>query len=163
MLSVSFCKFLQCLVFLLTSFFRGILQFISLFFLSLSALSPDQTAYFIGHWEDPAKTTQGLLQWPTDFSQDIQPVPCHSHNDYWRTISLHSALQAGCTSVEADVWLINDYDSDPQTPDQTRLCRSLIIKIFIVFFYITHFLQPLNSICFQLLKHYYTKTIDNIA
>lgn len=37
-----------------------------------------------------------------------QPVPCHSHNDYWRARPLLDALAVGCTSVEADVWLIDD-------------------------------------------------------
>lgn len=36
------------------------------------------------------------------------PVPCHSHNDYWRHIPLYSALTAGCVSVEADVWAEGD-------------------------------------------------------
>jgi hypothetical protein len=35
----------------------------------------------------------------------VLPVPCHSHNDYWRRVPLFSALYAGCTGVEADVWL----------------------------------------------------------
>lgn len=34
----------------------------------------------------------------------VVPIPCHSHNDYWRQQPLFSALEAGCTSVEADVW-----------------------------------------------------------
>lgn len=33
---------------------------------------------------------------------------CHSHNDYWRTVPLKSAITAGCSSVEADVWLYGD-------------------------------------------------------
>ncbi|KAL2887667.1 Altered inheritance of mitochondria protein 6 -like protein [Ceratocystis lukuohia] len=36
------------------------------------------------------------------------PLPCHSHNDYLRTRPLFDALEAGCTSVEADVWLRNN-------------------------------------------------------
>lgn len=84
------------------------MQSISLFFLTLAAVLPDQTAYFVDHWGDPSKTFKGLLRWPTDFSRDIQPVPCHSHNDYWREVPLYSALQAGCIGVEADVWLVED-------------------------------------------------------
>ncbi|OQD80498.1 hypothetical protein PENANT_c035G05473 [Penicillium antarcticum] len=34
----------------------------------------------------------------------VTPIRCHSHNDYWRHVPLHSALSAGCISVEADVW-----------------------------------------------------------
>jgi hypothetical protein len=74
----------------------------------VAAILPDQTAYFIDHWGDPGKISQGLLHWPTDFSQDIQPIPCHSHNDYWRKVPLFSALQAGCIGTEADVWLVKD-------------------------------------------------------
>ena len=46
-----------------------------------------------------------LSPWPHDFSRDIVPKPCHSHNDYWRTVPLFDALATGCTSVEADIWL----------------------------------------------------------
>ncbi len=60
------------------------------------------------HWGDPGKSSKGLLHWPTDFSRDIQPVPCHSHNDYWRKVPLYSAVQAGCIGVEADVWLVDN-------------------------------------------------------
>ena len=48
-----------------------------------------------------------MSTWSTDFSRDITPIPCHSHNDYWRKVPLYDALAAGCTSVEADVWLTN--------------------------------------------------------
>ncbi|KAF4469911.1 altered inheritance of mitochondria 6 [Fusarium albosuccineum] len=34
------------------------------------------------------------------------PIPCHSHNDYWRQTPLHSAILAGCVGVEADVWAV---------------------------------------------------------
>ncbi|CAG8898523.1 unnamed protein product [Penicillium egyptiacum] len=34
----------------------------------------------------------------------VIPIPCHSHNDYWRHVPLRSALHAGCISVEVDVW-----------------------------------------------------------
>jgi hypothetical protein len=49
-----------------------------------------------------------LGHWPTDELADINTVACHSHNDYWRQKPLFSALHAGCTSVEADVWLYNE-------------------------------------------------------
>lgn len=42
------------------------------------------------------------------FTHGVIPVPCHSHNDYWRRVPLYSALAAGCISVEADVWLDGD-------------------------------------------------------
>lgn len=48
---------------------------------------------------------------PTD---GVTPIPCHSHNDYWRAVSLFDALHVGCTSVEADIWL-------PQEENGTEL------------------------------------------
>lgn len=52
--------------------------------------------------------SQSVGHWPTDFTADVKPVPCHSHNDYWRKVPLYSAINAGCISVEADVWLFDD-------------------------------------------------------
>ncbi|KAL8725435.1 MAG: hypothetical protein Q9166_007367 [cf. Caloplaca sp. 2 TL-2023] len=59
----------------------------------------------IASWGAPGTPTQDQAHYPTDFSRDIVPIPCHSHNDYWRKVPLYDALEAGCTSVEADVWL----------------------------------------------------------
>lgn len=42
------------------------------------------------------------------FLHNVLPVPCHSHNDYWRRTPLYAALGSGCISVEADVWLFDD-------------------------------------------------------
>jgi hypothetical protein len=36
---------------------------------------------------------------------DIVPLRCHSHNDYQRKVPIVSALIAGCTGLEADIWL----------------------------------------------------------
>ncbi|KAI1072426.1 hypothetical protein LB507_003362 [Fusarium sp. FIESC RH6] len=38
----------------------------------------------------------------------ILPAPCHSHNDYWRLAPFHSAIDAGCIGIEADVWAVQD-------------------------------------------------------
>ncbi|KAF6840808.1 hypothetical protein CMUS01_03784 [Colletotrichum musicola] len=38
----------------------------------------------------------------------VVPIPCHSHNDYWRRVPVFSALQVGCVGIEADVWLYGD-------------------------------------------------------
>jgi hypothetical protein len=59
-------------------------------------------------WGNPGKAGQFLAHYPTDFTRDVQPVPCHSHNDYWRRIPLFEAIHYGCTSVEADVWKYGD-------------------------------------------------------
>lgn len=100
--------FLHLFNLVLTYCSRGIIQLVSIAFIFLTALFPDQAAWFRDHFGNPSKATKGLLHWPTDFSRDIQPVPCHSHNDYWRQYPLYSALKAGCIGVEADVWLIDD-------------------------------------------------------
>ncbi|ORY83013.1 hypothetical protein BCR37DRAFT_346768 [Protomyces lactucae-debilis] len=42
-----------------------------------------------------------------DYLRDVVPVSVHSHNDYWRDIPLITALSYGCSSIEADVWLVN--------------------------------------------------------
>ncbi|KAL8947372.1 MAG: hypothetical protein Q9222_006338 [Ikaeria aurantiellina] len=64
-------------------------------------------------WALPSPSTQqALTTWPTDFSRDITPIPCHSHNDYWRRVPLYDALAAGCTGVEADVWLDDKLKDD---------------------------------------------------
>lgn len=60
------------------------------------------------NWGKPGTGTEGLSWYPTDFLRDVVPIPCHSHNDYWRLVPLFSALRAGCTGVEADVWLFDD-------------------------------------------------------
>jgi hypothetical protein len=90
-------------------------------------------------WKPTGRFSPELGRWPTDFSADIQPVACHSHNDYWRKEPLFSALRAGCTGVEADVWL---FDQDlfvghsTQSLSPARTLRSL---------YINPLLEILNS------------------
>ena len=61
------------------------------------------------YFETPSHIPENLRHWPTDSTADIQTVRCHSHNDYWRKEPLFSALEVGCESVEADVWL---HDND---------------------------------------------------
>ena len=61
------------------------------------------------NWGKPGTGTEGLAWYPTNFTRDILPIPCHSHNDYWRRVPLFSALRAGCIGVEADVW---HFDND---------------------------------------------------
>jgi hypothetical protein len=63
---------------------------------------------FWPHWDEPGNPGERLGHYPTDFTRNVLPVPCHSHNDYWRRIPLFEAVHAGCTSVEADVWLLGD-------------------------------------------------------
>lgn len=62
----------------------------------------------IADWGKPGKIGEDLSSWPTDFSRDINPIPCHSHNDYWRLVPLYNAISAGCIGVEADIWLYDE-------------------------------------------------------
>ncbi|EKG16451.1 hypothetical protein MPH_06227 [Macrophomina phaseolina MS6] len=62
----------------------------------------------------PSYGSEGLLNYPTDFTRDIKPLPCHSHNDYWRRIPLYEAISYGCVGVEADVWLFPDQSEQPE-------------------------------------------------
>lgn len=75
-------------------------------------------------WGKPGKIGEGLSSWPTDFSRGINPIPCHSHNDYWRLVPLYSAISAGCVSVEADIWLFDQelyvgHSTASLTPNRT--------------------------------------------
>ncbi|KAI1335211.1 hypothetical protein F5Y15DRAFT_409229 [Xylariaceae sp. FL0016] len=78
---------------------------------SLWGIEDDPDKIF-GNWGQPGSGTQGLDWYPTDFLRDVVPVPCHSHNDYWRKVPVYSALHAGCVGIEADVWLLKDKGPD---------------------------------------------------
>ncbi|KAL8924390.1 MAG: hypothetical protein Q9172_002737, partial [Xanthocarpia lactea] len=56
------------------------------------------------HRIKPRNGEKSLTTWLID-SRDVIPISCHSHNDYLRHVPLFDALAAGCTGVEADVWL----------------------------------------------------------
>lgn len=57
------------------------------------------------HSTSTLASLQSLQPFPDDFTRGITPIPCHSHNDYWRYAPLLDAISAGCTSVEADIWV----------------------------------------------------------
>lgn len=59
-------------------------------------------------WGANGTGTEELAWYPTNFLQDVVPVPIHSHNDYLRKAPLFTAIRQGCTGVEADVWLFDD-------------------------------------------------------
>lgn len=48
---------------------------------------------------------------PHNVTSGVGPLPCHSHNDEWRTYPLYTALSAGCTSIEVDVWLFDGVEN----------------------------------------------------
>ena len=73
-----------------------------------SLIPPNEIEKTIASWGLSNYPTNSTATLPADFSRDITPIPCHSHNDYWRHVPLYDALAAGCVSVEADVWLSGD-------------------------------------------------------
>jgi hypothetical protein len=94
--------------------------------------------HIVASWTEPDANGAFKYEWRDDFSRDIVPKNCHSHNDYWRRVPLYAALAAGCTSIEADVWLTEEselrvgHSWASTTP--TRTLRTLfldpIAKIF---------------------------------
>lgn len=86
----------------------GMIQLLSLIGSVVILGLPDGVHRIVDSWGRPGKLGAGLASWPTDFTRDILPKPCHSHNDYWRTVPLYSAIEVGCIGVEADIWLFNE-------------------------------------------------------
>ncbi|KIW11947.1 hypothetical protein PV08_09220 [Exophiala spinifera] len=108
----------------------GLVEFITLACGVFFSFFPSEGLDNHGKLESSIDVSPALLQWPTDFSADVHAVACHSHNDYWRKEPLFSALRAGCTGVEADVWLYNEelyvgHTTASLTPQRTL--RSLYI------------------------------------
>lgn len=68
--------------------------------------------YVVEQWKRPSDSSTLLAPWRSDFTKDIVPLSCHSHNDYWRSVPLFEAVAAGCTGVEADIWLNKKAGSD---------------------------------------------------
>ncbi|CAL8574521.1 Altered inheritance of mitochondria protein 6 [Xanthoria parietina] len=91
-----------------TLIFLGLIQLFSVLGGLLIVFVPDGIHRILNQWGRLGHIGQGLSSWPTDFSRGILPKPCHSHNDYWRRVPLYSAIEAGCMSVEADVWLFRE-------------------------------------------------------
>ncbi|KAJ9610921.1 Altered inheritance of mitochondria protein 6 [Knufia peltigerae] len=87
---------------------RGILQCVAYVFGVLNALFPDDFDLVSKPFRDVLITPGSPGTWSEDPTTDVQPLMCHSHNDYWRREPLYQALRAGCTGVEADVWYFDD-------------------------------------------------------
>ncbi|ORY14297.1 hypothetical protein BCR34DRAFT_479650 [Clohesyomyces aquaticus] len=60
--------------------------------------------HIVDEWKEPTSSGAYTFEWREDFSRDIVPKNCHSHNDYWRRVPTYEALAAGCISIEADIW-----------------------------------------------------------
>lgn len=102
-----------------------------------AAASPWNTVDWLGqHFEKGESPAEIFSHWPTNYTGGVEPVRCHSHNDYWRDVPLFSALQAGCIGVEADVWLFGDEFYVGHTP--SSLASHLTLK--------TLYIQPLLDI-----------------
>ncbi|OCK74560.1 hypothetical protein K432DRAFT_272887, partial [Lepidopterella palustris CBS 459.81] len=94
-----------------------------------------------------------------DFTRGILPIPCHSHNDYWRHIPLLDAISAGCTSVEADIW-VSDRNSETKNASELYVghsTRSLTPERTLRLLY----LDPLAYILDQLNENTQNKEISN--
>jgi hypothetical protein len=109
----------------------GVFQFLTITFGAFMAFFPDDLDWVLDHWGDAGQPSEGLAHWPTDFTGDIRPVACHSHNDYWRKVPLYEAIHAGCIGVEADVWLFDEelyvgHNTYALTPNRTL--KSLYIN-----------------------------------
>ena len=89
-------------------FCSGVIQILNLLGTLVVLILPDGIHRIVESWGRPGHVGAGLSSWPTDFSRDIIPLPCHSHNDYWRKVPLFSAIEVGCIGVEADIWLFEE-------------------------------------------------------
>ncbi|KAG8530294.1 uncharacterized protein KY384_004796 [Bacidia gigantensis] len=82
----------------------GFVQLVSILIGLVSLVLPTGVDKIVRDWGRPGHLGAGLVHYPTDFSRDILPKACHSHNDYWRDVPLFSAIRSGCIGVEADIW-----------------------------------------------------------
>jgi hypothetical protein len=85
----------------------------SAFFILLNALLFAASSY----WDNAPIS-------PQEVARATVPIPCHSHNDYWRKVPVLSALHVGCIGIEADVWLDDDelfvgHDEGSLRPERT--------------------------------------------
>ncbi|KAF2473385.1 uncharacterized protein BDR25DRAFT_387595 [Lindgomyces ingoldianus] len=88
------------------------ITYISLVGALIRRLNPPRVSsglqHIVDNWKEPDANGAYQFEWRDDFSRDITPKNCHSHNDYWRSVPTYQALAAGCVSIEADIWLSGD-------------------------------------------------------
>ncbi|KAK6386149.1 Altered inheritance of mitochondria protein 6 [Exophiala oligosperma] len=82
----------------------GVLQALSSLNNLLEAVFPDGLDLISGPFKPPLRLEDGSLE---RLTAGVQPIMCHSHNDYFRAEPLYQAIRAGCTSVEADLWHVD--------------------------------------------------------
>ncbi|KAF2280213.1 uncharacterized protein EI97DRAFT_455126 [Westerdykella ornata] len=104
-----------CLIIAVVLLFLGSaagVTYVSLVGALIRRLSPARPHNGLQHvlenWKEPTAAGPYRFDWRDDFSRDVVPKNCHSHNDYWRDVPLYQALAAGCVGVEADIWLMQD-------------------------------------------------------
>ena len=85
-------------------------------------LFPDDVDYVLQRWN---KFDGRLSTWPNSDLSGIYPVACHSHNDYWQDVPLYNALKSGCSSIEADAWLLDSEIYVGHTPAELTNDRTL--------------------------------------
>lgn len=90
-----------------TLFISGLMQLFTLTTNAATVYFPDEVQWLVDRWGLPHSPSESVAHWPTDALGGTRPIACHSHNDYWHDVPLYSAIQAGCTSVEADIWLFD--------------------------------------------------------
>ncbi|RYE91684.1 MAG: hypothetical protein EOO77_47865, partial [Oxalobacteraceae bacterium] len=105
------------------NFASGLIHILN-FFLGYIPLLWDDPAASSLDWTVPGKASSDIAPHLLDITRDVTPIPCHSHNDYWRRVPLYDALRWGCTGVEADVWLFDDdlfvgHSTNALTKDRT--------------------------------------------
>ncbi|KAF2086564.1 hypothetical protein K490DRAFT_44386 [Saccharata proteae CBS 121410] len=87
---------------------------------------------FYGFRNDARELGTSSPNYPRSFLRNVLPIPCHSHNDYWRTTPLYSALGTGCISVEADVWIVDEVTYVGHTDsDLDRSVNGTLEKLYI--------------------------------
>ncbi|KLJ13791.1 hypothetical protein EMPG_11290 [Blastomyces silverae] len=85
----------------------GLVQFVALTLGAFVSFFPNDIERAIARSGRPGQPGEYLSHGPPDTTGGVIPIPCHSHNDYWRPVPLFSALEVGCVSVEADIWLFD--------------------------------------------------------
>lgn len=99
-------------------------------FLGYLPLFHDDPAAVALDWTQPNKASADMASYLLDITKDVTPIPCHSHNDYWRRVPLYDALRWGCTGVEADVWLFDEdlfVGHNTHALTQNRTFRSMYV------------------------------------
>ncbi|KAF9735355.1 hypothetical protein PMIN06_010883 [Paraphaeosphaeria minitans] len=88
-------------------FFGVFISTITIAFFRWKATDPFD-AFFAHFWDEGSSSAYKPAKYPIEFFGSVLPIPCHSHNDYWRRTPLFAALGSGCISIEADIFYRNN-------------------------------------------------------